>query len=1151
MKFQYIIGAASSGKTKFVYNDIIEKAIKDDRKTIIIIVPEQFTLQTQKDLVTLHPNQGIMNIEVLSFQRLAYRIFEEVGQPKKNPLDDMGKSMVLKKVAEEVKDDLIYFNKTLNKDGFIDELKRMITELFQYEITKEDLLKYKSELSGNTVLSSKVEDLYTVYDAFLQFTNKNYITTEQTLDLLKCKIGISNIIKNSLIYIDGFYGFTPQQYGVIMSLAKVSEQINFSLTIDLREDLGKIVDETDLFYESKKTYNKLNEIALENNIKLLPAIKVENKQKNNTIVNHLGENIFRFPYRIKRQDLNDLVVFGGNNKFSEVEFVAREIISLVKHKGYRYGNIAVVTGALTEYESYIKRNFIQYKIPCFIDQKKEIMSHSLVEYIRSLVGICANGWTYESIFRYLKTGLRNIEINKIDNIENFVLAYGIRGYDNWVNKDWYENYKEVYCKSEYDDKILRQINHTRIEIINPLKNLSEKLSSFKSLNVQNITLEIYDFLIQMNIPHKIESFIEEFGNKTKIQEKNEYQQIWKLVMDLFNTMVEVLGDEVVTIKEYAQILDAGFEQCKMGLIPPGLDQIVVGDFERTRLPQIKALFIIGVNDGIIPSKSEEKGIFTDDERNVLGSIGKEMASTNKKKVFEEQFLIYNSLSKPSEKLYLTYAYTDQDGKALRQSVLIPRINKIIPNMVHITEEIDKKDNAYIKAPHPSFYHMIQEIRKWTKGESIDDHWLDLYKWFLNNEEWKERTTKTIEGLFYKNQEKRLSKKTIKKLYGDKIYSSVSRIEKFSMCPFSYFVEYGLKAKPRKVYEVKPPDVGMFFHMALERFSKILQEKNIGWDKLSLEKQNNLIEKTVDEISPLLGNAVFLSSNRNKYLTQRLVRVTKRAVGTLKDHINRGEFTPKEFELGFGEGEKLPSLKIDLSENKEINLTGKIDRVDILEDIDNAYVKIIDYKSGNTKFDIIEIYNGIQLQLIVYLDAVIELGEKLYNKKLIPAGVFYFKLDDPMISSLKELSQEQLETEILKELKMTGLVLSDAEVVKKIDKTINGYSKIIPVQLTKNGISEKSSVATQDMFRLLQSFVINKVKIIGNEILCGDIKISPYKHKNKQSCEICEYSSICLFDTKFEDNKYNIPRKMEKEEVWNSIKESGDFEGEDVVKGKKD
>ncbi|MBQ3031945.1 MAG: PD-(D/E)XK nuclease family protein, partial [Anaerotignum sp.] len=614
----------------------------------------------------------------------------------------------------------------------------------------------------------------------------------------------------------------------------------------------------------------------------------------------------------------------------------------------------------------------------------------------------------------------------------------------------------------------------------------------------------------------LENWANEAVTEGNLNRAEEYRQIWQLVMDVLEKADEILGKEELTLPEIAKILEAGLEKCTMGVIPPTADSLLIGDLERSRLPEIKYLFVLGVNEGILPSPATAQGIFTETERDLLTAQGMELANGGKRKVFEENFLIYRGLTKPSRWLWLIYAAASNEGKEQAPSTLIENLQKldealkINPIQGFILEET---------APEATFHLLGSEMRKHSEETPISPLWQDIYSFFDDNKDWENRLAMLKKGIGKTGKPERLAPKTAKALYGKNVLSSVSRLERFAGCPFSFFAEYGLKAEERRLYQLHTPDLGTLFHEVLELFSNKLEEDSIPWTDLSKEKTTTLIETCVDEAAPRLSDRILMESAANKYLIRRLKRVSVKAAWALVQHLQMGDFTPAGYEVGFGVHEALPPIVIELGDGGSLILNGKIDRVDLMDAEGTRYVKIIDYKSGNKTFSFQDIYYGLQLQLLIYLDAYLKYYKKT-GAELKPGGVFYFRIAEPTLSLDKEVSAEQIEKTLFENMKMSGLLLQEDAVIESLDhslkpegaKDFSGSSAIVPVGFTKKGeYSSTSNRASEAQYEAILEFVTERTRKIGEAMKAGIITPLPFKDRDRTPCSYCKYRSICRHD----------------------------------------
>ncbi|MDR5659332.1 helicase-exonuclease AddAB subunit AddB [Serpentinicella sp. ANB-PHB4] len=1110
MGITYIVGRSGTGKSAYLYKKVKEKLVKERENKIIVLVPEQYTLQAERDIIERLQVEGIMEVEILSFTRLAYHVLQEVGGLKKVKINEIGKSMVLKKVVKELEDQLTIYKKAVNQNGFIDKLNETITEFKQYDIMPYDLNK-NSDAYDN-ILKFKLQDLALIYNGFNEYLKGKYIDNEDHMDLLIESIEKSRFLEGKEVFIDGFHTFTPQTLRIIDKMMLVSKDIYITATVDLNSS------DNDLFFTPLNTLSKLREKANKNNTKER-VIDLNKKVKERPIgsseINHIEKRLFNFPIKPYTENVSNIEIFQASNLYSEVENVASKIISLLRDRDYRYRDIAIVSGNMDIYGPIIKRIFDEYHMPIFIDEKRDIMTNPIIEFILTSIKMVSTGYQYENVFRFIKTGFSSISKDEGEVLENYVLRYGIKG------TLWFKDF------SIPEGKDLSTLNQIRVKLIEPFRDFETKVKGKKS--VREITEALFYFLKNIEIKDALETWIEELKYKGYYDYAHENSQIWNIVMDLFNQLSEILGHTEVRLDEYYKILESGFAASEVGVIPSTVDQILVGNLERSRSQNIKALFVVGVNDGVLPGVYDEAGILLDKEKNTLQENGLVLSPNSDMKMLEEKFAIYTVLSKPTNYLWLSYPLADSEGKALRASILIDQVKKLFPNLKSRGDIIPNEDQQLqlVSKPESTFKYLIENIRKAVDDEKIFEFWWEVYQWYFTHPKWKDEVLNIVSALFYQNQVYSIDGKQKGLFYDKPIKTSVSRLESYMNCPFAHFVQYGLKPQERKEYQLKTPDMGMIFHETIDRFAAITEEKEIDWKHISQEQCYLFIEEIINEVADQFENGLLHSTYSYKYLIKRLERISKRAIWTLIEHIKRGDFTPYGHEVRFGENQSIPPIEVVLENGEVLYLEGRIDRVDVFEDESGeVYYRVIDYKSGNKDLNLSDIYYGFQLQLMIYLDAVMSHDER----NIKPGGLFYFKIDDPMIKSV-EYDQDKILKEINKKLKMKGLVLNDVNLIQRMDRSIEKHSDIIPVALNKDrGVTKSSSVATEAQFRILLDHTKDLVKNAGHQITEGHIKIEPVKKGKQDACQYCKFSTMCQFDQKFEDNQYKHIKELKDEEV---------------------
>lgn len=1136
MGIRFIFGRAGTGKSKFCLEQIKKKMENNaGENKLILIVPEQYTFDTEKKFLDIVTEKGFLRGEVLSFKRMAHRVFEECGGRTDVKISDSGRNMLIYKLLRDKGDELQYFNRMTKEQGFSSVVSNIITEFKKYNISTE-ILGVKEEEIHDEELKKKMSDLKIIYHDFNEILHKRFIDSDDELTLLAKKLTDCNIYDGSEIWLDEFTTFTPQQLEVIKILAKKAKTVNITLCSDSLSG-GKEIDYTDIFDAIKNTENSILNMMKDGNISYLEPIDLNKGYSyrflNSEDIQHLEKHFFTYPFKPYKGKASNVRLYKANNSYEEIEAIAKDILVMVRDKGYRYKDIAVVCRNIDEYEKIATVIFNDYKIPFFLDKKIEILNNPLVVLIISSLEILYSNWSYESVFKYLKSGLVNIEEKYIDILENYVLANGIKGY-KWT--------RDLYNRDNIpdDENLVLEIME---EVRAPLMRLHKKINGHKS--VKEISTSLYEFLNELDVFKTLENWLEqfnEFGLQNKIKE---YLQVPEMVIEILDQLVEVLGDEVLEIKEFTKILISGFEEKEIGVIPMALDQVNIGDISRVKGREVKALYLIGVNDGVLPAVSKDEGIINDRERDILRNIGIRLASDTKSRAFEEQFIVYTALTIASEYLMVTFPMADFEGKSLRPSIIIPRLKKILPNLLEESEiyNLREKNDKFSKitAPIPTFNELISALRAEFEKEEVDEYWAQAFKWFENNEVFRNKASTMFKGLTYTNLVERVPRDKIRRLYqleSKKLVFNISRIEKYAQCPFSYYVQYGLKAKDRKVYEFSAPDLGSFMHNVLDDFTNTIRTEKISWSDLNRERCRTIVNELVDKKLESDTNSILNSTKKYKYFADRFKRTITKSVMVISEQMRKGQFEvfKNEFEFGgFKDGEP---IKIELPSKETVYLVGRVDRIDTLDLDGNTYIKVVDYKSGNKKFNLTEVYHGLQIQLLVYLDALIKNSKYILEKQAMPGAILYFKIDDPIIKSKKQLTEEEIKNSILKELKMSGLLLKDIDVVKAIDSDIeSAYSLIIPAAIKKDGnFTATSSVVTEEQFDTLRKYVNDKMAEVCEEMLSGEIKIVPCKNNNTPYCDYCDYSSICQFDTSIENNKYKIILKKSNEEAWKLIKD---------------
>lgn len=1143
MSVKFVFGRGGSGKSTYMLEDIKKRVQDNETSPVILLVPEQYTFEMEKRMSKLflgEKKDKFLRSRVLSFKTMSNIVFSHVGGLTEVNINSSGRAMMTYRAIESVSDELNIFSKSSSQSGFVSSISDIISELKQYNISYEMLENISGDIDNET-LKLKLKDVSKIYKEYEEKLNENYVDSQDMLNSLADKLNLCDYFKDAYIYIDEFTGFTPNQYRVLKSIFAKAKEVTISLTVDNPQAIS--YNKADAFSRTKFTYQKLIKLCNEDGISLLPPIKLNNsviqRFKNSEELQHLEKYYHSYPYKTYDSPTKDIKIKEFNNLYSEVEEIAKEIVKLVRDKDVRYKDITIATRDLNKYDFLVHSIFNEYKIPNFIDKKREAKSNPIIVLIISALEMKNRRYSYETMFRYLKSGLIGISNEDISLLENYVLANGIKG-KKWFEEEWnYRiNHNIVAEEKENEVEIRIRVNEIKNKILSPIINLQEKLKGRNS--VSEICRYLYEFLLEIEMPNTIESLIINFKDKGELDVANQYSQVWNIVVDIFDQMVEIMGDEKISLDKFIKLISLGFDEYELGLVPPSIDQVLVSSVDRMKNPNTKYLYLIGTTDGTFPLIAKDNGLLSDSDRENLGQKGVEVDIDSKTKTFEEQYLVYKALTSTSENLIVTYPISDHEGKTIRPSVIISRLKKIFPNIdnkSYLVEQEAKTDEEILEkitVKAPTFNELINEIKEFDDGKEINNIWLDVYRYYLNDEEYSNITKKVISGLSYTNQVQKIEEEKIKSLYDKNL--SVSRLEMYAQCPFAYFIQYGLKAKERKEYSFTAPDLGTFIHNILDRFSKQLSIDNLDWREIDRVYITNRVSQIVDDIVSRIPGYILESSERYKYLAYRLKNMLISAISIISEQIKQGSFEPADYEVDFSVKGKYPPIKIILNDGEEINLRGQIDRIDEFENEEGRYIRIIDYKSGKKDLSLTDIYHGLQLQLLVYLDAILESGDDLN-----PAAILYSRIDDPIVKFDENKDDEEIRENILKSLKMQGLLIKDSNIIKEMDKSLaNGErstSLIIPANLNKDGtLGRHTKGVSSEEFEVIRKYVKDLIKDLCEDMLDGNISISPYKNKDKNSCTFCNYSAICQFDTTLKDNKYKIINKKSDDEIIKTMRE---------------
>lgn len=1135
MSLQFIFGNSGSGKSTYLYQKIIEESMQRPDGNFIVIVPEQFTMQTQKDLVMAHPRGGIMNIDVLSFQRLAHRIFEEVGADQRSVLTETGKNLMLRKVAIREQERLKVLGSRMNRPGYVSEVKSVLSELMQYEVSDFELQEMERRTENRPLLNAKLEDLQVLYREFLSYRRDRFLKPEEIYDVLCQVAGESALLKNSVLAFDGFAGFTPSQIRVLEELLVCCQKVYLTVTLDARESAFGKLQEHDLFAPSRRLVQAVSEAARSaarrmggNDTMFLPPIVLGKTSlprfKKGGALFHLEQNLFRSRRQSYGGIPDEISMHISKNPAAEVHFAARTISYLVREKDLRYRDIAVITGDLSSYNNYVKHIFPQYEIPAFVDETRQILLNPCLEFVRGALEIVQRDYAAEAVFRCLRTGMAGFSADETDELENYVLAAGIRGHRKW-KKTW------EYRPAQLKEEVLEKVNAYRERLVERFEPFAEKMRK-KGNTLLFYATALYELLRDCEISRQLQERAAQLEADGEMGQAREYSQVYGILIRLLDEMAELLGEETMELQEFTEILEAGLSEAKVGVIPPGIDQVQVGDIRRTRLAHVKILFFLGLNDGWVPARGNDGGIVSDMERELLKENGMELAPTARENSYIQRFYLYQNLTKPSQQLYLSWCLGSSDGVVMRPSYLVSNIRRLFPKIT-VCEEKEPGSELWQTTTRKNgmqyFLHGLQEARM----GNVMPKWKELYRNYAQDDEYRERVRKLVQAAFSGGAARQLSFSASKKLYGEVMTNSVTRLEQFAACAFAHFAMYGLRLRERELYGVKPADLGILFHRSLDLFSRRIAVSGRDWTELTEQEETILMEQCVDEVSEKYGADALHSDARSAYTINRLKRILCRSAWVLHEQLAAGSFRPSGFEVSFADAGNLETVNVSLGGHGRMHLQGRIDRIDTAQTEDAVYVKVVDYKSGMAEFDPVSFYYGLQLQLVVYLNAALEMEQRLHPERVaVPAGIFYYRMQDPVLEKEAGADEAAMRERLLKKLRPDGIINEDDEVLELLDHGFSGDSLVIPAGRKKDGsLKAASKTVTPEQFHTLSRFARRKLTQLGERMLGGEVAPDPYEADGRTPCDYCDYADVCGFDRKIPGSCPHRLEPLGKDEVW--------------------
>lgn len=1087
MSLQIIYGRAGSGKSQACL-DKAAKLIEKGCQNILFIVPEQYSLQTERKILEHFPAASSF-VDVLSFERLAQRTFSQVGPVYARYLDDCAKQMLMQKTLLALKNKLTVLGFASQTEGFSKVMLDTISELKRYNITPEAL--FEAVDRADSFLKLKLADIAMIYQKYSDLFTYPDADEEDNLTVLLAKIQKHDLYRNHNIIIDSFSSFSAKQMAIIEEFMIRCPSVTVSLTTDSLNPTDNIAD---IFFAAKKTANNILKSAYEMDITVLPNTYTGccKKFEGNKELLHLESNFFKYPAEIYNDVTKNISIFRANNYYGEVESVAAKILRLCRKEDYRFRDIAVITKDLSTYSPLIRSIFSEYGIAFYLDQKYTALDHPLTHSIMSLFHIIIHNFQYESIFTWLKSEYCSADKEDVFLLENYVLACGNTRKMWTTDEDW------TFLPKGFSPDHLEKVNVAKSAITTPIKSFTEKFKGRKT--VREISQAFVDFLYESGANLAAEENINKYKSLGLEDKSDREAAVWNAIIKTMDNMVAFLGDKYISFEKYYSVFMSGLGGMEIGQIPPTVDQVQISTVDRFKSQDVKCVFILGVTNGIFPAAYTNEGLLSDKDRAALSEQGISIADDTTTRQAGENQIIYSAITSAMDKIFFFYPIADNDGGSLYPSTIIERLKGIFPNITS-EDNIFQKENPidFIEGLTPSFNKMILDRKTYSEVEA----------WFAKNQ--PQRLKQALNALNYTNMPQKLTADAVRLLYTDVPKGSISRAEQFNRCRYAYFLNYGLRAKERQKHNIEAVDEGTFMHEIIEIYTKLAQDMN--WQNIT----QNLCAKTIKDITFDVLTKYLSETHTDApgfpFLLKKVEKIMSTTAWQITQFYQKSSFVPLGYEINFEEGGDFPPIEVEV-DGAKVLLRGKVDRADIWHTEQGNYVSIVDYKSSSKSIDFAEILCGIQIQLPVYIKAVCEALAKKDKVQVMPAAMLYYKLDSPIISANRDISDEEIWENVQKKLKMQGITLEHETINENI-----------------NTVFAVKSLATGKEIDRICNYAFNQLKKAFSGVKSGSISINPVRVARKTACDWCPYGSVCRFDPSVTDNKYRNVKKISREEFF--------------------
>ena len=1084
-----VTGRIGSGKTTRIYNEI-GNSVEQGRE-VTLIVPEQYSFHTEKKMLELLGARGADKVNVVSFSFLASNLLKKYGLNSKSAIDDSTRALLMSVALDEIGDDLQIYSRHRYSPAVIVQMLKTIKDFRQCSVTP-DLIEETIGKMEPSLLRDKLREVMLVDRTYSALVEQNYFDDECALDIL---CGVLDEHKNfcgAEVFVDGFRGFTTQEYAVLERIMSQAKEVWISLCVDGEDDpFGA-------FAHTHRTKRQLIRRAQKCGVDIAKPEKLVREDGLNGELAALEENLYVGEVTPYESETEKVILCSAEDFESECEFVACTVKRLIRTEGIRCRDIAVISRSENNYSRKIRSALIKNGVPVFEDKRQPISSEPLIEFVRSAIEIGTSGFSTDALMRLAKTELTDLGIEEISRLENYALLWQING-NKWLD-EWTAHPNGLGEKMlEENERELKEINEIRLRLVSPMKKFRVKMKEFTSLEAAQA---IYFLLVDMNVADNLKKLAIRLNERSQPERAAEQGRIWSLLMEMLDRIAVSLEGVRLTPSRFRDLFDLLVSTYSVGTLPQGLDEITIGSADRVKTTAPKVVFAVGMNDGVFPMIPNSDGIFSENDRRELAELELKTDDSNEEKLMEERFIAYNTLCSTSDRLYVTYSRKDINGGQASPSEIVSQIKKIFPKL-SVVDTVCLDDLYRIEGRESAFDVMAKLTRQGGKLFST------LESYFEAQPEYSGRLAALRRGI-NKEEMQIKDRETATKLFGLNMYMSASRTEVYHKCPFEYFCKYGLNAKPRKTAELDPMQKGTAIHYILEKLiSAYGSDGLVAMSKLDRDK---CVLDILDEYFSENLTAGEEMGERFDYLFRQLGLIVCEVVDRLVAEFTNSDFVPAAFELSIDTDGEVGTYDIPLPDGGMLKLKGSVDRVDVAQQNGTTYIRVIDYKSSGKKFDLSEVFGGLNMQMLIYLFAIWKNGFRDYEN-IVPAGILYMPVNAPFVGTERDEDEAEIEKKKLKNAKMNGMVLDDSRVIYMMDNS--GKGLFVPASIKKDGGCSGTLISLKQMDLLMKRCekILAQMAV---DLHNGIIPIMPAHSESSQSpyndvCKYCDYKEVCLAD----------------------------------------